>query len=456
MPSAALDDAPRVLQERYRIDRLLGQGGMGSVYQGVDLFLQRPIAVKLITPDHDPDEDAVQRFLREVRFTAKVQHQHIIKVYDGGRTAQGELYFVMELLEGESLGARLRREDVIPPDGAVPIVAQICQALDVSHAAGIVHRDLKPANVMLIRRPGSPVFVKLIDFGISKSTSSEGPATLTKTGALVGTIGYMAPEQLAGQPVDGRTDIYAIGVLLYRMLTGTPLFAEQGPVVAIHNHMTVAPEPMRHRVADARISPMLDAIVLRCLAKSPKDRFQTVRELEIALRRAVAPDAAAEEVESGTRRVVPAVQRAGDEARIDPSMPVEPTTSEGMSEAQPFELAEHAHASTTPFDVWSLRLCGSCQRENRRYARVCDGCGAALDAVEPSAPSAPLVPPMAASLQREETTPWGRPQLYAIAGVAVLALVCTLAIGWPVGLCIILFGSAGVAVWARLSEDRKP
>jgi serine/threonine-protein kinase len=472
MPSADStkpdEPASRVLQNRYRLDTILGRGGMGAVYRGVDLLMERPVAVKLIAPDQDLDEASAQRFLREVRTTAKVQHQHIIEVYDLGQTERGELFFVMELLEGESLARRLKRENSMSPAWAVPIVAQICQALDVAHAAGIVHRDLKPANVMLISRTNNVSFVKLIDFGISKSTSSEGPATLTKAGMLIGTLGYMAPEQLSGRPVDGRTDIYSIGVLLYRMLTGTPVFADKGPVVAMYDHINVAPEPMRRRVPDAEISPLLDTIVLRCLAKSPDDRYQSVRDLEVALLRAMAPEATTTpaEIDAETRRIGAAslnpAPGVGGMALIDQIMPDEAMTTTGLAPTPgpvPFELAERAPSSKTPNVQHTTRICDRCKRENLRFARVCVSCAAVLSqgAQEPvdtaPPPPPPLFTPMAAISIPEETAPWDRPLIIVTSSIAGIALICTIAVGWALGMGVIMIGAAGVAVWSRFRQD---
>ncbi|GEM_PF-1493924 len=285
------EDLPRLLGGRYRLDATLGHGGMGVVYRGVDLTMKRPIAVKLIRPDgvEQLDEEIAGRFLREAKNTARLQHEHIVEVFDLGRTEEGGLYFVMELLEGESLSARLRREGALSPETTVHIGRQICDALQAAHAAGIVHRDLKPANVMLLSRAGDPDFVKVLDFGVAKSfLPSDQETQLTHTGMLVGTVDYMAPEQIMGKPVDGRTDVYSLGVVLYKMLSGQAPFRDTGVPALIHAHLNVMPKPLIEVVPG--IPNELDRVVLRCLAKNPDRRFESMAELRRALTMALMPD----------------------------------------------------------------------------------------------------------------------------------------------------------------------
>jgi serine/threonine-protein kinase len=284
------EDLPRLLGGRYRLEATLGHGGMGVVYRGVDLMMKRPIAVKLIRAGDgvELDEEIAGRFLREAKNTARLQHEHIVEVFDLGRTEEGGLYFVMELLEGESLSARLRREGALSPETAVHIGRQICDALQAAHAAGIVHRDLKPANVMLLTRAGDPDFVKVLDFGVAKSYASDQETQLTHTGMLVGTIDYMAPEQIMGKPVDGRTDVYSLGVVLYKMLSGHAPFRDTGVPALIHAHLNTMPKPLIEVVPG--IPNELDRVVLRCLAKNPERRYESMAELGRALTMALMPE----------------------------------------------------------------------------------------------------------------------------------------------------------------------
>jgi serine/threonine protein kinase len=286
------EELPRLLSGRYRLEGTLGHGGMGVVYRGTDLMMHRPIAVKLIraVDGVELDEEIAGRFLREAKNTARLQHEHIIEVFDLGRTDEGGLYFVMELLEGESLSARLRREGQLSPATVVHIGRQICEALHVAHTAGVVHRDLKPANIMLLSRAGDDDFVKVLDFGVAKSTMDNQDTQLTHTGMLVGTVDYMAPEQIMGKTVDGRTDVYALGVVLYKMLSGIPPFRDTGVPALIHAHINTMPKPLIE--VSRGIPNELDHVVLRCLAKSPERRFESMAELARALTQAVMPESA--------------------------------------------------------------------------------------------------------------------------------------------------------------------
>ena len=284
------DDLPRLLSNRYRLEGTLGHGGMGVVYRGTDLMMQRSVAVKLIraVDGVELDDEIAGRFLREAKNTARLQHEHIIEVFDLGRSDEGGLYFVMELLEGESLSARLRRDGQLSPGTSVHIGRQICDALEVAHRAGVIHRDLKPANVMLLSRAGDHDYVKVLDFGVAKSTSGDQETQLTHTGMLVGTVDYMAPEQIMGKPVDGRTDVYALGVVLYKMLSGRAPFRDTGVPALIHAHLNTMPKPLIE--VTQGVPNELDHVVLRCLAKSPERRFESMAELARALTAAIAPE----------------------------------------------------------------------------------------------------------------------------------------------------------------------
>ncbi|MEO5726110.1 MAG: serine/threonine-protein kinase, partial [Byssovorax sp.] len=182
---------PRVLRGRYRLDAMIGEGGMGVVHRGVDLALERDVAVKLTRAAPGAEPAAAARFLREVKSAAKIRHEHVVEVFDVGEDEGGDLFYVMELLEGESLSRRLKRERRLSPGAAVHLAAQVCEALTAIHRDGVIHRDLKPANVMLLRRGSDDAFVKLIDFGISKV--ADHATAPSRTGEMVGTLGYMAP-----------------------------------------------------------------------------------------------------------------------------------------------------------------------------------------------------------------------------------------------------------------------
>ncbi len=288
-----LDVLPRMLSGRYRLDAKVGQGGMGVVYRGVDLVMQRPVAVKLVRTREGVriDEAITGRFLREAKHTARIQHENIIDVFDLGRGEEGDLFFVMELLEGQTLSQMLQQRERLDPALATHIGAQIADALDAAHRGGIVHRDLKPANVMLVARGQDPCFVKVLDFGVAKAhAAGEAETALTRTGVLVGTIEYMAPEQILGRAVDGRTDIYSLGVLLYRTITGTNPFRDAHMPAMIHNHLNVMPEPMQSRLPATEISIALERAVERCMRKEPERRYATMAEVSRALRASLSAD----------------------------------------------------------------------------------------------------------------------------------------------------------------------
>ena len=286
------EDLPRLLGGRYRLEAVIGHGGMGVVYRGVDLMMKRPIAVKLIRAIDgiELDDEVAGRFLREAKNTARVQHPHIVQVFDLGRTEEGALYLVMELLEGQSLSARMRKDTAMHPGDAVHIARQICEALEVAHTAGVIHRDLKPANVMLLRRGGEESFVKVLDFGVAKSYSPDQQTQLTQLGMLVGTVDYMAPEQIMGKDVDGRADIYSLGIVLYKMLSGRAPFPDNGVPALIHAHLNTHPAPLIE-VAPT-VPNALDRVILRCLAKDPDRRYESMAELARALVDAVSLETA--------------------------------------------------------------------------------------------------------------------------------------------------------------------
>ncbi|HYO72729.1 MAG TPA: serine/threonine-protein kinase [Archangium sp.] len=261
---------PAVLEGRYRLLSPLGAGGMGVVYLAEHLGLRKSVAVKLLRGELSRDPTFARRFEQEAIAASQIGHEHIVNVTDLGRTPTGELFYVMELLEGESLGAMLLRERFLPLWRAVPLLAQVCRALEAAHARGIVHRDVKPQNVMLLQRQGQPDFVKVVDFGISKVM--QGQPGLTEAGAILGTAHYMAPEQAAGGTVDARADVYSVGVLTYEVCTGALPFRGDNTFATLLQHLEATAEPPSRRRPDLGLPPELDALVLSALAKDPAAR----------------------------------------------------------------------------------------------------------------------------------------------------------------------------------------
>ena len=286
-PDAAPD--PRVgttLDGKYRLDTFLGRGGMGSIYRGTHLMLDKPVAVKLINPDLVTSTGVVRRFQREARAASNLSHPNIAAAYDLGQTPDGTLYIAMELVSGESLKDAIRLGGPMAPARIVHILRQVASALAAAHAGGIIHRDLKPQNIMLAREPDGSETAKLLDFGIAK-TFNDAATHLTTTGLVLGTPQYMSPEQAAGRAIDGRSDLYSLGIILFEMLVGEVPFNDPSTPAVLVKHLTeAAPLPSRRR-PDLTISPALELIVLQCLEKDPAARFQSANEFAAALDAAV-------------------------------------------------------------------------------------------------------------------------------------------------------------------------
>jgi len=278
------------LAGRYTIERELGRGGMATVYLSRDVKHDRPVALKVLRPELAAVLGA-ERFLREIRLTAQLQHPHILTLIDSGE-ADGFLYYVMPYVEGESLRQRLEREGQLPLDEAVRITRAIASALDFAHARGVIHRDIKPENIML--HQGEPM---VADFGIAVAVSTAGRERLTETGLSLGTPAYMSPEQASAEPrLDGRSDQYSLASVLYEMLAGEPPYTGPTAHAIIAKRLT---EPIPHLSTVRRVSPAVEAAVTKALAKAPADRFATTGAFVRAL------------TEGSTRATRPRWQSAG-------------------------------------------------------------------------------------------------------------------------------------------------
>ncbi len=261
----------RVLGGRYRVLSRLGEGGMGAVYLCAHAVLGRRYAVKVLRSDLGVDAELVERFRNEAIAASRIGGENVVDVLDFGAEDDGALYYVMEALEGRSLGTLIVEEGPLEVGRALALLEQICRALGAAHARGVVHRDMKPDNVFVVRRDDGAECAKVIDFGISQVTLEGGRGErLTANGTIIGTPEYMAPEQAAGESVDHRADIYALGVVAYEMLTRTLPIVATTPVATLVAHQTRIPDaPSRRR---AGIPPEVDALVLGALAKRPEDR----------------------------------------------------------------------------------------------------------------------------------------------------------------------------------------
>jgi serine/threonine-protein kinase len=253
----------------YEIVRELGRGGMGIVYLGEHPIIRKRVAIKVLVAAWSRDPEMEARFVQEARAANEIGHPNIVDVFAFGRLDDGALYLVMDHLEGESLEERLAREGRIPPAALPEIFDAVCDALAQAHARGIVHRDLKPDNLYLVHRPGGPAETRLLDFGIAKLLDPQSSLTQTTGGRVFGTPLYMAPEQAVGGEVDARVDVYALGVILFRALTGSLPFEGRTPLEVLR-HQATRPAPRPSSLVSVPVP--LDDLVARCLAKTPEER----------------------------------------------------------------------------------------------------------------------------------------------------------------------------------------
>ena len=271
----------------YRIESQIGRGGMGVVYLATDLSLERPVALKLIAPEYAQDERFRRRFLKEPRLAAALDHPNVVPIYEA-REHDGQLYLAMRYVPGSNVKTLREREGVLEPGRALAILAQVADALDAAHRRGLVHRDVKPANVLLDEEGHA----YLTDFGITKQVGTDS----TQTGEIVGTLDYLAPEQIRSEPVDGRTDEYALGCVLYECVAGRPPFRRDTQMEAIWAHLQEPPPPLASH-------PRLDPVVAKALAKERDDRYATCAELIGAARAALSPAAPTAPVTVAVRRL---------------------------------------------------------------------------------------------------------------------------------------------------------
>jgi serine/threonine protein kinase len=280
------------LSGRYRIERLIGEGGMGAVYQAEHTHMRKRLAVKVLHPEMSRMSEVVARFEREAMAAAHIDHPNVAAATDFGKLEDGSFFLVLEFVEGSSL-REVITEGRLELGRAMHVTRQIASALGRAHALGIVHRDLKPENVMLVRRENDPDFVKVLDFGIAKvpiggligEPKTTGPTgqVLTQLGMVYGTPEYMAPEQALGQPIDARADLYALGVMTFEMIVGARPYEHESKVTLLGMHVTAPIPKMRDRAADANVPAEVDAIVTRLLAKEASARFADSKELVDAL-----------------------------------------------------------------------------------------------------------------------------------------------------------------------------
>jgi serine/threonine-protein kinase len=291
----------------YRLEKILGRGGMGTVYSGEHVYIKKPVAVKVLHPQFARYAEAVNRFLREARAASSINHPNIVDVTDFGLLGNGLVYFVMEYLDGKSLEDVIEREGAVELHRALNIANQMALALEAAHEQGVIHRDLKPDNVILLPRPGrrdlvrlatsgvevpNPEreltwdYVKLLDFGIAKVMTADELGAETVQGAVFGTPEYMSPEAARGEDVDHRADIYSLGVILFDMLTGRPPFEAQAAQDVIQMQIHKPPPSPRQFAPHREITEGAERVILRAMQKDPAARYQSMRELRTDLQAA--------------------------------------------------------------------------------------------------------------------------------------------------------------------------
>jgi serine/threonine-protein kinase len=336
-----------ILAGKYRVERVIGRGGMGVVVAALNIKLEQRVALKFLLPEAEQHPSIVQRFAREARAAAKIKCDHVARVLDVDALPSGSPFMVMEYMEGEDLEIRLARGGPLSVEVAVGYILQACEALAEAHAVGIVHRDLKPGNLFLAKRPNGESIVKVLDFGISKSiTPEEGVTNLTRTSSIMGSPLYMSPEQMtSAKNVDTRSDIWAVGVVLYELLTCTQPFTADGLPNLVLAVMHTQPPPLRIRCPEAPEG--LERAIRRCLEKDLSRRFSTVAELAVAIA-PYGPPRAAISVER-ISHVLRKVTADGEAPTLRPApLPADPS--------QPTESVPDASPRNATNPLWTKSL----------------------------------------------------------------------------------------------------
>ncbi|HWP42694.1 MAG TPA: serine/threonine-protein kinase, partial [Blastocatellia bacterium] len=266
----------QVLAGRYRLLQKIGQGGMGAVYKGQHVKMNRMTAIKILTSELANDPQFVARFEREAEMASKIDHPNAVGIYDFGEAEGGLVYIAMEFIEGQPLSSIIEKEGALALDRVVKITYQAAEALQAAHSLGIIHRDFKPDNIMICQKLGRPDWVEVVDFGIAKRAAVEPDnQALTQTGFVLGTPQYMSPEQVAGEPLDLRSDLYSLAIVSYEMLTGALPFGGNSPQSVMVNRLLQPPMPLRKVRPSLAVPPAVEAVIMKALARYPVDRYSS-------------------------------------------------------------------------------------------------------------------------------------------------------------------------------------
>jgi serine/threonine-protein kinase len=391
----------QVLVGRYLIQRKLGEGGMGAVYMATHNLLEKQVALKVLHGEFARKQDLVERFMQEAKAASRIRHENVIDISDFGTTPEGLVFFAMELLSGHDLHEEVARArlagQLLPWQRSKRIFLQICAALSAAHALGIIHRDLKPENIYLVEFLGEPDFVKLLDFGIAKLTEvADGDRKLTRTGMLFGTPEYMSPEQARGDTVDHRVDVYAMGCILFQLVTGRVPFEAENFMGVLSLHLTEPPPVIPPEIFDSIGAPReLAAVIDRALAKDRNQRFSTIDELARAVRRA-----------SGDKATGPVVAQSSVPAPPSATMGRVKTQWTGNLSVPEIEAGPPARKSRLPLILGAVVLIGGAAG-GAAYLTTRGGgspAGAATGSSTDSSVPAPA-PPTTPALPTNPTTP---------------------------------------------------
>ncbi len=353
----------RVLDGRFRIIAPIARGGMGAVYKAEQAPLGRLVALKVLAPRGDEAGNAEfrRRFLLEASTSAKLTHPNTVRVFDYGQTEDGFFFIAMELLEGKTLKQMIAETGALDPARAIDVAKQVCRSLREAHQKGVIHRDIKPGNVMLVDRGGEEA-AKVLDFGLAKDVSATPGMDddATQTGVFLGSPKYVSPEQVQGEAIDARSDIYALGVVLYEMLSGHPPFAHEQPMQVLMAHVRDAPPKLEAPAGREPIPPQLEHIVLRCLAKSADDRFPDMEALLLALKEWQGTDSVSGDLalsissdrlgqsgdaRSGVHYVSEPIPQDTPSAGLQRELPAPPAAVAESSNATSLEMASSGRAS---------------------------------------------------------------------------------------------------------------
>jgi serine/threonine protein kinase len=346
-----------VLDNRYRLDAVLGEGGMGAVFRAHHLAMDRRVAIKLLKPHLTTDQAALARFAREARTTLRVDSPHAVKVLDFGVTPAGDYYMALEYLDGRTVQRELDIDGMFEPARVVHIARQSAHALAAAHRIGLVHRDIKPDNILLLRVGDDPDYVKLLDFGVAKlmqgaASSERSRIALTQAGMVFGTPEFMAPEQACGHPLDGRSDIYSLASTMFVMLTGRTMFTAATPIAWLTHQVRTPPPHLAELDPDLARYPELDALIQRCLAKHREQRPATAEELDRALADLEATLRGARGQRKLTTTLQPAVVSASSYIAALPSDAIDP----GATLPPPIVDAGHHDANGESHDATTAEL----------------------------------------------------------------------------------------------------